>query len=97
VGDIAPTKAMTKAMTKVAKHSGLSTASLYEALPGKRRPSFATILKGVSALGLRAISSAEAERSAASASRAAKRLALVTLIHQVQYCSDGIKLEAVGL
>jgi probable addiction module antidote protein len=58
VGDIAPTKAMTKAMTKVAKHSGLSRASLYEALSGKRRPSFATILKGVSALGLRAISSA---------------------------------------
>jgi hypothetical protein len=51
-------------MTKVAKHSGLSRASLYEALPGKRRPSFATILKGVSALGMRAISSAEAERSA---------------------------------
>ena len=48
LGDIA----RAKGMTKVARKSGLSRESLYKALSGDRSPSFDTILKVVSALGL---------------------------------------------
>jgi probable addiction module antidote protein len=40
-------------MTQVARNSGLSRERLYKALPGERSPSFDTILKVVTALGLK--------------------------------------------
>ena len=49
LGDIA----RTQGMTQVAKDSGLSRESLYKALSGERSPSFDTILKVVTALGLK--------------------------------------------
>ncbi|RPI69930.1 MAG: putative addiction module antidote protein [Geobacteraceae bacterium] len=49
LGDIA----RTKGMTQVARDAGLSRESLYKALSGERTPSFETILKVVSALGLK--------------------------------------------
>ena len=49
LGDIA----RAKGMTQVARDSGLSRESLYKALSGERVPGFDTILKVVSALGLR--------------------------------------------
>jgi probable addiction module antidote protein len=49
LGDIA----RAQGMTQVAKDSGLSRESLYKALSGERSPSFDTILKVVSALGLK--------------------------------------------
>jgi probable addiction module antidote protein len=49
LGDIA----RAQGMTQVARDSGLSRESLYMALFGERSPSFDTILKVVSALGLR--------------------------------------------
>ncbi len=48
LGDIA----RAKGMTQVARKSGLSRESLYKALSGNRSPSFDTILKVISALGL---------------------------------------------
>jgi len=48
LGDIA----RAQGMTQVARDSGLSRESLYRALSGERSPSFDTILKVVSALGL---------------------------------------------
>jgi probable addiction module antidote protein len=48
LGDIA----RAKGMTQVARESGLSRESLYKALSGDRSPSFDTILKVISALGL---------------------------------------------
>jgi len=48
LGDIA----RAKGMTQVARDSGLSRESLYKALSGERIPTFDTILKVVSALGL---------------------------------------------
>ena len=48
LGDIA----RAQGMTQVATDSGLSRESLYRALSGERSPSFDTILKVVSALGL---------------------------------------------
>jgi probable addiction module antidote protein len=39
-------------MTQVAREAGLSRESLYKALSGDRSPSFDTILKVISALGL---------------------------------------------
>ncbi|OIO56639.1 MAG: putative addiction module antidote protein [Alphaproteobacteria bacterium CG_4_10_14_0_2_um_filter_63_37] len=48
LGDIA----RAKGMTQVARDAGLSRESLYKALSGDRSPSFDTILKVVSALGL---------------------------------------------
>jgi probable addiction module antidote protein len=48
LGDIA----RAKGMTQVARDSGLSRESLYKALSGERTPTFETILKVVSALGL---------------------------------------------
>src|ERR1700751_5323238 len=49
LGDIA----RAKGMTQVARDSGLSRESLYKALSGERSPDFKTILKVVSALGIR--------------------------------------------
>jgi probable addiction module antidote protein len=59
LGDIA----RAQGMTQVAKDSGLSRESLYKALSGERSPSFDTILKVVTALGLKlsAIVRSEAE------------------------------------
>jgi probable addiction module antidote protein len=48
LGDIARAQGMTQA----ARDSGLSRESLYKALSGERSPSFDTILRVVSALGL---------------------------------------------
>ncbi|MCT0203017.1 putative addiction module antidote protein [Synechococcus sp. CS-602] len=49
LGDIA----RAQGMTQVARDSGLSRESLYRALSGERSPSFDTILKVVTALGLK--------------------------------------------
>ena len=49
LGDIA----RAKGMTQVARDAGLSRESLYKALSGERVPTFDTILKVVSALGLK--------------------------------------------
>ena len=49
LGDIA----RAKGMTLVAHETGLSRESLYKALSGDRSPNFDTILKVISALGLR--------------------------------------------
>ena len=49
LGDIA----RAKGMAQVARDAGLSRESLYKALSGERSPDFDTILKVVSALGLR--------------------------------------------
>ena len=49
LGDIA----RAQGMTQVARDSGLSRESLYKALSGERSPSFNTILKVVTALGLK--------------------------------------------
>jgi probable addiction module antidote protein len=57
LGDIA----RTQGMTQVARDSGLSRESLYKALSGERSPSFDTILKVVSALGLKLSASVRSE------------------------------------
>jgi len=49
LGDIA----RAKGMSQVARDAGLSRESLYKALSGERTPSLDTILKVVSALGLK--------------------------------------------
>jgi probable addiction module antidote protein len=49
LGDIA----RARGMSQVARDSGLSRESLYKALSGERNPDFDTILKVVSALGIR--------------------------------------------
>ena len=49
LGDIA----RAKGMSQVARDAGLSRESLYKALSGDRTPSFDTILKVISALGLK--------------------------------------------
>lgn len=49
LGDIA----RAKGMAQVAREAGLSREGLYKALSGKRSPSFDTILKVVTALGLK--------------------------------------------
>ncbi len=49
LGDIA----RTKGMTQVARDAGLSRESLYKALSGERSPGFDTILKVITALGLK--------------------------------------------
>lgn len=49
LGDIA----RARGMTQVARDTGLSRESLYKALSGDRSPDFDTILKVVSALGIR--------------------------------------------
>ena len=57
LGDIA----RAQGMTQVARDSGLSRESLYKALSGERSPSFDTILKVVSALGLKLSASVRSE------------------------------------
>jgi probable addiction module antidote protein len=49
LGDIA----RAKGMSQVARDSGLSRESLYKALSGDRSPDFETVLKVVSALGIK--------------------------------------------
>jgi len=49
LGDIA----RAKGMSQVARDAGLSRESLYKALSGERSPNFDTVLKVVSALGLK--------------------------------------------
>ncbi len=49
LGDIA----RAKGMSQVAKDAGLSRESLYKALSGDRNPNFDTVLKVISALGLK--------------------------------------------
>ena len=49
LGDIA----RAKGMSQVARDAGLSRESLYKALSGERSPSFDTILRVMSALGLK--------------------------------------------
>jgi probable addiction module antidote protein len=55
LGDIA----RAKGMTQIARDTGLSRESLYKALSGDRSPSFDTILKVISALGLKLSASAK--------------------------------------
>ena len=57
LGDIA----RAQGMTQVAKDSGLSRESLYKALSGERSPSFDTILKVVTTLGLKLSASVRSE------------------------------------
>ena len=57
LGDIA----RAQGMTQVARDTGLSRESLYKALSGERSPSFDTILKVVSALGLKLSASVRSE------------------------------------
>ena len=45
--------ARAKGMTEIARASGLSRESLYQALSGDRSPGFDTILRVIDALGLR--------------------------------------------
>lgn len=47
------TIARAKGMTQLAKETGLGRESLYRALSGEGNPSFATILKVISALGIK--------------------------------------------
>lgn len=61
LGDIA----RAQGMTRVARDSGLSRESLYKALSGERSPSFDTILKVVSALGLKLSASVRSEAGVA--------------------------------
>ena len=49
LGDIA----RARGMSQVARDAGLSRESLYKALSGERSPTFDTILKVISALGLK--------------------------------------------
>lgn len=56
LGDIA----RAKGMTQVARDAGVSRESLYKALSGDRSPDFNTILKVVSALGLKLHAAPEA-------------------------------------
>ena len=57
LGDIA----RAQGMSQVARDSGLSRESLYKALSGERSPSFGTILKVITALGLKLSASARSE------------------------------------
>ena len=49
LGDIASAQGM----TQIARQTGLSRESLYKALSGDRSPSFDTVLKVITALGLK--------------------------------------------
>ena len=51
--------ARAKGMTQIARETGLSRESLYKALSGDRSPSFDTILRVSSALGLKLSASAK--------------------------------------
>ena len=60
LGDIA----RAKGMSEVAREAGLGRESLYKALSANGNPEFATILKVVSALGLRLHAAPAGEKSA---------------------------------
>ena len=60
LGDIA----RAKGMSQVARDAGLSRESLYKALSGDRSPNFDTILKVISALGLKLHAEAVTSHSA---------------------------------
>ena len=64
LGDIA----RAQGMSQVARDTGLSRESLYKALSGERSPSFHTILKVMSALGL-TLSASVRQPSAARSSK----------------------------
>ena len=64
--------ARAKGMSQVARDAGLSRESLYKALSGERSPNFDTILKVISALGLKL----HAEEARATRSRPQRRLAV---------------------
>ena len=57
--------ARAQGMTQVARDAGLSRESLYKALSGERSPSLDTILKVVSALGLKLSASVRQEAEVA--------------------------------
>lgn len=57
LGDIA----RAQGITQVARDSGLSRESLYKALSGEQSPSFDTILKAVTALGMKLSASVRTE------------------------------------
>jgi len=61
LGDIA----RAKGMTRIAREAGLGRESLYKALSPDGNPEFATIMKVVSALGLRLHASAAGTKAAA--------------------------------
>jgi probable addiction module antidote protein len=61
LGDIA----RAKGMTQIARKAGLFRERLYKALSGDRSPSFETILKVISALGLKLTASAREVAEAA--------------------------------
>jgi probable addiction module antidote protein len=61
LGDIA----RAKGMSQVARDAGLSRESLYKALSGERTPNFDTILKVISALGIKLHAEAVHENSSA--------------------------------
>ena len=71
LGDIA----RAKGMAQVARDAGLSRESLYKALSGDRSPSFDTILKVISALGLKLQAKASHSRIPRSGGRPTKRQA----------------------
>ncbi|MDC8451018.1 MAG: putative addiction module antidote protein [Nitrospira sp.] len=71
LGDIA----QAKGMAQVARDAGLSRESLYKALSGDRSPSFDTILKVISALGLKLKAKAPQRRVSRSGGRSTKRRA----------------------
>lgn len=71
LGDIA----RAKGMAQVARDASLSRESLYKALSGDRSPSFDTILKVISALGLKLKAKAPHSRVPRSGGRSAKRRA----------------------
>ncbi len=45
--------ARAKGMSEIARETGLSRESLYKSLSGERSPSFETVLKVITALGLK--------------------------------------------
>ena len=61
LGDIA----RAQGMTEIARQSGLARESLYKALSGERSPSFDTVLKVISALGLKLSAGARDEAEVA--------------------------------
>ena len=61
LGDIA----RAQGMTEIARQTGLSRESLYKALSGERSPSFDTVLKVISALGLKLSAGVRDEAEAA--------------------------------
>lgn len=71
LGDIA----RAKGMAQVARDAGLSRESLYKALSGDRSPSFDTILKVISALGLKLEARPSPSRLSRSSRRVTKRRA----------------------